>query len=807
MSRHAKALCVGFFAAVLTCELPGISPNETQEGRPGERLPPSALGPGVVETAAQVRERMRARTPVTPDFRGEPRAGQGEWLVPSRRATGRPHSGAHHVVNERGDTRMGIGFPEVVRVRGVWVGGHSSPGASTDGLRAIGYRNGVEVARTGWFEDVGRTPAWFAMDLAGVDRIELVARPVLGGAGWYAIDDLTWERGSGDPVVVDFDDLPYRTRLTGSGYAGLTWETGTGTFHDGLGEPRAIPSPQVPGDRREPEVAGGETLPAGAGTLPDVVSQFNGMSMFEPGTSYIPADTCGAAGPDHFVSVVNVQLGVFDKATGARLYDVPLTDFFGVSGLGDPRVTYDPHSGRWFLLASSGPSTARIWIAISTSPDPLGAWFKSSIDAAQGSDANRWPDYPTLGVDADGFYVAALMVPAPMTIWAIEKAPLLSSTPSVGAVTAWRDLPFEGAIQPCVTYGDSGGELLVSRKTWTTLRVRQVSGPITAPTLSTVAIVTVPGNNTAPSAPALGSQVDLSTGDTRPMNAVYRAGSVYTAHTVNVDGRAGCRWYELDVASETAVQVGTIADPVRHYFYPSIAVDAAGHVVLGCSGSHAGEYAGTWYTGHHALDPPGATAPPAVLKPGKGAYNYLDGNGTNRWGDYSLTSVDPASDGTFWTIQEYARFNGTWGTRIAEIAYLDPCPTPWSTCATSPNSAGPGAVMGSSGSTSVSANDLTLLATGCPPSQFGIFFYGAEESFAFLGNGILCVESPLFRLPVVTSSSSGDASHPLDVNDPPGPAGQITAGSSWVFQLWYRDPAGGGAFFNLSDALVATFCP
>ena len=28
------------------------------------------------------------------------------------------------------------------------------------------------------------------------------------------------------PVVVDFDDLPYAYPLTGSGYAGLTWEAG-----------------------------------------------------------------------------------------------------------------------------------------------------------------------------------------------------------------------------------------------------------------------------------------------------------------------------------------------------------------------------------------------------------------------------------------------------------------------------------------------------------------------------------------------------------------------------------------------------
>ena len=48
----------------------------------------------------------------------------------------------------------------------------------------------------------------------------------------------------------------------------------------------------------------------------------------------------------------------------------------------------------------------------------------------------------------------------------------------------------------------------------------------------------------------------------------------------------------------------------------------------------------------------------------------------------------------------------------------------------------------------------------------------------------------------------------LDITDPPSPSGQITVGSSWNFQFWYRDPAGpGGTGFNLSDGLHAIFCP
>jgi hypothetical protein len=36
---------------------------------------------------------------------------------------------------------------------------------------------------------------------------------------------------------------------------------------------------------------------------------------------------------------------------------------------------------------------------------------------------------------------------------------------------------------------------------------------------------------------------------------------------------------------------------------------------------------------------------------------------------------------------------------------------------------------------------------------------------------------------------------------------QITAGSTWYFQFWFRDPAAGARNVNLSNGLAATFCP
>ena len=130
-------------------------------------------------------------------------------------------------------------------------------------------------------------------------------------------------------------------------------------------------------------------------------------------------------------------------------------------------------------------------------------------------------------------------------------------------------------------------------------------------------------------------------------------------------------------------------------------------------------------------------------------------------------------------------------------------------CSTSPNSAGSGAVIGQTGSLSVSQNDAVLSVTGAPANKYGLFYYGSQALNTPFGDGIRCVGGNVFRLhPAGQTDGGGSISRPLDLTHSPansGP-GAITPGSRWYFQFWYRDPAAGGAGFNLSDALDLVFC-
>lgn len=673
MRHHSTSVLV--LAAMLASSLFGAESNGQSEL--GSKLGPEAFGVGLVETMGEVVSRDLARGRASDEGQRLSRAPEhGEWFVPSRRRSAAAHSGLHYVTNRWGDTSMGIGFGELVDVDGAWFFGHASPEVWTSGLRVLGYRGGELVDQTRWFRDIDGKPARFSMQLQRVDRIEIQAEAVIGGGGWYAMDDLAFRPSSAGegtaPTVLDFEDLAWRTGLTDGGYAGLSWEMGSGSFY---GEPAVIPAPWTPRET-DPVQASPPTAESSgsAGTLPTLSFSFDGPRMFDNGTSFIPPDSSGAVGLNHYVSIVNSKLSVYDKVTATRLVDTPLSSFWTATGvLGDPRIVFDPHSQRFFILASDGIS--RLHIAISMTADPTGAWYKNSIIVSSDADAGNPPDFPTLGVDENGFYSGALMAGGPftMSLFAIDKAPLLSATPSLGTVTAWRGIPFEGALQPCVDYDVAPGAYVITRKGSLILKLRRIDGPLTAPTLVTLGTIPVSAHGRAFSAPALGSTVPLATSDTRLVNAVLRNGSIWTVHNIDVGGRAACRWYQVDPIALALEQEGTVDDPLLHYIFPSIAVNARGDMTMSFSGTSANQYAGSYFTGRLACDPLNQMAVPALMAPGLSGYNYLDGGGLNRWGDYSLTSVDPADDLSMWTIQEYARGDGTWGTWVGKLEFPLPC--------------------------------------------------------------------------------------------------------------------------------------
>jgi hypothetical protein len=148
--------------------------------------------------------------------------------------------------------------------------------------------------------------------------------------------------------------------------------------------------------------------------------------------------------------------------------------------------------------------------------------------------------------------------------------------------------------------------------------------------------------------------------------------SLTVNHTVDVDGtdHAGVRWYELARAGGPWAirQAGTHAPDLLNRWMGSVAMDGSGDLAIGYNVAHATVNPTIRYAGRIPTDPLGVLPQTeASLVGGPGGAQ----TGIHRWGDYSMLSVDPIDDCTFWYTQEYyAVTSGTgWATRIGSFRF------------------------------------------------------------------------------------------------------------------------------------------
>jgi len=160
--------------------------------------------------------------------------------------------------------------------------------------------------------------------------------------------------------------------------------------------------------------------------------------------------------------------------------------------------------------------------------------------------------------------------------------------------------------------------------------------------------------------------------------------------------------------------------------------------------------------------------------------------------------------GGYWAGDEWNDYRLDDGAVVSFVVEFDV--SSWTHyCVTSPNSVGSGAIIWAEGTSSVSANALTLGVSGVP-DQFGVFLFGSSRVQTPFGDGFLCLRGGIQLLYPPRAASGGEGRLDLDLATAPL-AGVITAGSTWNFQHMYRDPGFGVAMFNLSDGLEVVFAP
>ena len=117
------------------------------------------------------------------------------------------------------------------------------------------------------------------------------------------------------------------------------------------------------------------------------------------------------------------------------------------------------------------------------------------------------------------------------------------------------------------------------------------------------------------------------------------------------------------------------------------------------------------------------------------------------------------------------------------------------------------------GSTSVTTDDLKLVLSQMPTNKPVILIEAPNvDTPVLLGDGVLCLRSPIFRYFPMSSGGTGSCQYGPGIaayaNSHFGPAGQIAPGTSFGFQGWFRDPFGPcSTGMNLTNAARVNFTP
>jgi hypothetical protein len=150
--------------------------------------------------------------------------------------------------------------------------------------------------------------------------------------------------------------------------------------------------------------------------------------------------------------------------------------------------------------------------------------------------------------------------------------------------------------------------------------------------------------------------------------------TIVCCHTVNVDGNglAGIRWYELRKSGSglwSVRQQGTYAPDNNCRWMGSIMLNAHNKIGLGYSISSTEMYPSIRFCGQSPANYNNATGQMDIAE--DTIWNGSNSQtGANRWGDYSLLSVDPSDDETFWFTDEYIGSGGSRKTRIASFKFI-----------------------------------------------------------------------------------------------------------------------------------------
>lgn len=419
-----------------------------------------------------------------------------------------------------------------------------------------------------------------------------------------------------------------------------------------------------------------------------------------------PSDDSLAAGPNEIVQIVNSRLAIFTKKgkryskTGKALFGPVITNtlFAGFGGpceklvSGDAVVRYDQLARRWlfvlpiFRKPPDQPNAPyAMCYAVSTGPDPLGAYYRFQFDRP------LFPDYPRPAIWSDGYYLPTSTGDTVIQkhVCAADRNKMLQGLPTSEqcevidgvnflncADIDGRRLPPSGMPELVMATGgtqlhgifeDDGIYVYRFAVNWDDPAKTRLSGP---EKIRVAPYHYLCNGQLSHCVPQPGTDVRLdSQGDKLMQRLVYRNFGSYQAiaavHSIDTKaGGGGVRWYEFRLDRQEVPhldQQGTYAPDGNYRWLGSIAMDRKGDLGMGYSFGGASTFVGQRFTARLADDPKGEmTFRETVLAEGQAAQTT-----TLRWEDYTTVALDPSDDCTFWYVGDYLKAGAkNYSTRI-----------------------------------------------------------------------------------------------------------------------------------------------
>lgn len=449
-----------------------------------------------------------------------------------------------------------------------------------------------------------------------------------------------------------------------------------------------------------------------------------------------PPDQGLAVGNGYVVEAINTAIRVRKTDGTVLLPAVGLNAFFGLAPAidrttgvfgpftSDPKAYYDTDTQRWFVTmleidqdAATGDflGHSAVFIAVSQSADPTGAWHLYSLDTTNAGDPVNHPgcpclgDQPLIGADKYGFYVTTNEFPLFTSgfngaqVYAMSKAGLESGT--LGTAVAFGKLPLaEGpaySLQPAITAsggshasGQNGTEYFLSAldfnnsldnriAVWALTNTASLDTATPAVTLQSAVIDSQvygapPSAQQKPGPLPLADAIQagvfgkasaqilplVDANDDRMQQVTWADGKLWSSlNTVvkpaNGVVKSGAAYFVVapgwsgGTLGGSIVKQGYLSVSGHSLVYPSVGVNAAGRGVIAFSVIGDSVYPSAAYAPIDAVNGVGSIRFVALGEaPDDGFTGYaFYGSRVGRWGDYSAAVAD--ADGSIWFANEY----------------------------------------------------------------------------------------------------------------------------------------------------------